>query len=128
MIMALEVLSSIIPNTVGGAVALLIQIAIIWVVINIADQVMAHQIEPKRSLILAVLAYFASPLVLAFAAVSIPFAGIFVPLVVWIILGEVLLKAWGFKNRMKVAGAAFVVYLLLNFMGIPGMIAAAIAV
>ncbi|MEM7813627.1 MAG: hypothetical protein QW548_01875 [Candidatus Aenigmatarchaeota archaeon] len=124
--MPLEILASLIPNTLGGAIALLIQIAIIWVVVIIADQVMAHQIEPKRSLILAVLAYFVSPLVLAFSGISVPFAGIIIPLAVWIILGEVLLKAWGFKNRMKVAGAAFVMYLLLNFMGIPGMIAAAI--
>lgn len=126
--MALEILSSLIPTSIGGVVALLIQIAIIWGVVVLADKIIAHQIEPKRSAILAVLAYFVSPLVLAFAAISIPFAGIIVPLVVWIVLGEVLLRAYGFTSRIKVAAVAFVIYFLLNLLGVPGMIAAAITV
>jgi hypothetical protein len=128
--MALEILASFIPTSVGGAIGLLVQILIIWVVVMLADKIIAHQIQAKHSLILAVLAYFLSPLVLAFAAISIPFAGIIVPLIVWIVLGEVLLRGYsgGAVARLKVAAIAFVIYLILNMVGVPGMIAAAIGI
>ena len=128
--MALEILASFIPSSVGGAIGLLVQILIIWVVVMLADKVIAHQIQAKHSLILAVLAYFLSPLVLAFAAIPIPFAGIIVPLIVWIVLGEILLRGYsgGAVARLKVAAIAFVIYLILNMVGVPGMIAAAIGI
>ena len=128
--MALEILASFIPTSVGGAIALLVQILIIWVVVMLADKVIAHQIQAKHSFILAVLAYFLSPLVLAFGGISIPFAGIIIPLIVWIVLGEVLLRGYsgGAVMRLKVAAIAFVIYLILNMVGVPGMIAAAIGI
>jgi len=126
--MALEILGSLIPTSIGGAVALGVQILIIWIVVVLADKIIAHQIEAKRSLILAVLAYFLSPLVLAFGGIVIPFAGIFIPLIVWIILGEVLLRGFGAMVRLKVAAIAFVIYLILNMIGVPGIIASAIAI
>jgi len=127
--MALEILASFIPTSVGGAIGLLVQILIIWVVVMLADKIIAHQMQAKHSLILAVLAYFLSPLVLAFAAISIPFAGIIIPLIVWIVLGEILLRGYGgAKARLKVAAIAFVIYLVLNYAGVPGMIAAAIGI
>jgi hypothetical protein len=127
--MALEILASFIPTSVGGAIGLLVQILIIWVVVMLADKIIAHQMQAKHSLILAILAYFLSPLVLAFAAISIPFASIIVPLIVWIVLGEILLRGYGgAKARLKVAAIAFVIYLVLNYAGVPGMIAAAIGI
>ena len=124
--MAIELLG-LIPTTVGGAIGLLVQILIIWVVVILADKVIEHKMEAKRSLILAVLAYFLSPLVLGF--VSIPYAAIFIPLVVWIALGEVLFRKQGtVVSRLKVAAIAFVIYLILNFAGVPGMIAGAIGI
>jgi hypothetical protein len=125
--MALEVLGSVIPTTAGGAIALIVQIAIIWIVVMLSDKFIAHKIEAKRSLILAVLAYFISPLLLAFGGITIPFAGLIVPLIVWLVLGEILLRA-GYKLsiRLKVAAVAWIMYLILNLLGVPGMIAAAI--
>ena len=126
--MVLDVLASQIPSSVGGVVSLLVQVIVIWAVVILADKIIAHRVEPKRSLILAFLAYFISPLVLAFAAINIPFAGILLPLLVWIVLGEILLRVSSFVNRLKVAVLAFVIYLLLNVLGITGMIAASIAI
>jgi hypothetical protein len=79
---------------------------------------------------MAALAYFVSPLVLIFLGISIPFAGIVIPLVVWILLGEVLLKgsSAGFVGRLKVGAVAFVIYLILNLIGVSGMIASIVAV
>lgn len=125
--MAIELLG-LIPTTIGGVIALLVQILIIWIVVVLADKVIAHQIHAKRALILAVLAYFVSPLILGLAAISIPFAGIIVPLVVWIILGEILLRGVSVGGKLKVAALAFVIYLILNFAGVPGMIAAAVGI
>jgi len=98
-----------------------------WLIILLSDEVIGHQIEAKRALILAAIAYFASPLILAFLPLSIPYAGLLMPLVVWIVLGEVLLRAYGTTNRLKIAVLAFVIFTILNFLGIPGLIAAAIA-
>lgn len=128
--MALEILASVIPNTVGGAIALLVQILIIWVIIILSDKLIVHRIEAKHSIILAVLAYFVSPLVLAFGGISIPFAGIIIPLIVWVVLSELLLRGLGTTvvTRLKVAAIAFVIYFILNYAGITGLIAANIRI
>ncbi|GEM_PF-2048597 len=118
----------LIPTTLGGVIGLLVQVLIVWIAVMLADKIIAHQIEAKHSLILAVLAYFITPLVLSFAAISIPFAGIIVPLIVWIILGQILLRQTaGFVPKVKVAAVAFVIYFILTFVGLPAMIAGAIA-
>jgi hypothetical protein len=126
--MVLQVLSSLIPTSVGGVVSLLVQVVVIWLAVILADKIIAHQIEAKRSAMLAFLAYFLSPLVLALVAINIPFAGLLLPLVIWVALGEVLLREIGTGARLKVAAVAFVIYLLLNFLGIPGIIAASIRI
>ena len=125
--MVLDVLASQIPSSIGGVISLVVQVLIIWIVVMLADKVIAHEIEAKRSAILAFLAYFLSPLVLVFVTIPIPFVGLFAPLIVWVVLGELLLSG-DRVSRLKVAAVAFVIYLLLNLVGIPGMIAAVIAV
>lgn len=122
-------LLGLIPTTVGGVVGLLVEVLIIWIAVMVADKIIAHQIEAKHSLILAALAYFLAPLILAFAAISIPFAGIIVPLLVWIVLGELLLRGSGdFKARLKVAAVAFMIYLILTILSVPAIISDMIGV
>jgi hypothetical protein len=113
----------LIPTTIGGVIGLLIQVLIIWIAVMLSDKIIAHQIEAKHSLILAVLAYFLVPLVFSFAAIGIPYASIVVSLAVWIALSEVLLRQTpGFVAKIKVAAVAFVIYLILTFANISGII------
>ena len=54
--------------------------------------------------------------------ISIPYAGIILPLIIWIIIGELLLRESSFSTRLKITVIAFVIYLILQFIGLPGLI------
>jgi len=100
---------------------------VITAVLLVTEKFLAHEMAVRNSFIMGFIAYLIVPLVFAFAGISIPFAGIIVPLIVWIALGEVLLKG-SRAGRLKAAAVAFIVYLALSMVGVPGMIAAFIPV
>lgn len=115
-------IATFIPLTVGGILGLLINVIIITIILAVADKFIAHEMSIKNSFIMALIAYLVVPLLLGFANIAFAFASIIIPLIVWIILGEILLKG-SRKGKMMAAGIAFVVYLLLTFAGVPGMMA-----
>ncbi len=115
-----------IPLTVGGAVGLLVQALITAIVIILADKVIAHEFDIKHSFIMALGSYFAMPLImLGIAAGGLQLPGIvvlyIVPLLAWVVLGEILLKA-DTVTKAKVAVAAFVVYTILQYAGVVGIV------
>ncbi len=118
-----------IPMSIGGVMALLIQVVIISIVIMLLDYVISHEIEVKYSFIIGLGAYFITPLI----AIALGFANFFDPLVigyalplaVWLILSETFLDADA-KSKAIVAVAAFAVYTIINIVGIPMMIASMI--
>jgi hypothetical protein len=77
---------------------------------------------------MAIAAYFLAPIlmgVLIIAGIALPsiLALYVIPLIVWIILGEVLLSSISDrKKRLEVAVVAFVIYTILTFIGVPVMI------
>jgi hypothetical protein len=120
-----------IPLSVGGVVGFLIDALLIFIVLLIADMIISHGIEPKRSLIMSLVAYFITPIVSYFiaTAVSLPLEIMLylIPLVVWIALAEVLLEH-DTMEKLKIAVLAFVVYIILIFAGVTSMIAGLIPI
>lgn len=107
---------SFIPLTVGGIIATLVNVLIIFVALVIADKVIAHSVDVKRLLVMALIAFFLAPIVGSLIAsyIAIPYLGLILPLVIWIILGELLIKEADMKTKLKVVVVAFVVYTFLS--------------
>ncbi|HLD85136.1 MAG TPA: hypothetical protein VI968_01120 [archaeon] len=107
-----------IPLSLGGIIATFVNALIAFVAITIADKFIGHNFEPKRTFIMAVVALFLAPIVstFAFGAGVLPdyFSVYLLPLILWIVLGEVLLGGEGRKTKLEVAIIAFVVYSLMS--------------
>ena len=116
--MVLDILSAFgIPLSISGIIGLLIQAVVTTFAIIIADKVIAHNIEPKHAFIMAIAAFFLTPLLMTGLfiigiQVSIEMVKYVIPLVVWILLSQLLLEAEA-KTKLYVALVAFVVYLIL---------------
>ncbi len=106
-------ITGIIPLSVGGMIGLLINVIIITAVLVIIDRIIAHEMTIKKSFVMAVVAYLFVPIILSFANIAIPFAGYIIPLIIWIALGQFLLKGT-VKNKAVVAAVAFLVYIILT--------------
>ena len=101
--------------SIGGIVSLVVNVIVTAVAIIIADKIITHEIEVKHSLIMAFIAYFILPLALGYLITFVPAVAtvaIILPLVAWILLGELLLKA-DRKQKAIVAVIAYAVNLLL---------------
>ncbi len=101
--------------SLGGIVSLVVNVIVTAIAIMIADKIITHEIEVKHSLIMAFIAYFILPLALGYLITFVPAlatVAIILPLVAWIILGELLLKA-DRKQKAIVAVIAYAVNLLL---------------
>lgn len=107
---------SFVPMTLGGIIATLVNVLIIFLALVIADKVIAHNVNMKRLLIMALIAFFLVPILGSLIAgfATIPFIGLILPLVVWIILGELLIREADMKTKLKVVVVAFVVYTFLS--------------
>lgn len=120
-----------IPTTVGGAVGFLINALLAFAVIIIIDEVINHEFQAKHSFIMAIGAYFITPIVFALIGITgiSAFFGFLttylIPLIVWVALGEILLEGDG-KTKAIVAAVAFIVYTVLIFIGIPTIITSAL--
>lgn len=121
--MVLEIFASIL--SLGAILALIINVVIITIVLVIVDKIIAHDVSPKRSLLMGFIAYFLVPIALGLAATAIALPGwafLFLPLVAWAALGEILLKGSA-KQKLIVAIVAWIVYLALTYAGVIGLIA-----
>jgi len=129
-IVGFEALLSVVPLSIGGVISLLINALLVFIVLVVVNKIIEHEMEAKHSLIMAFLALFLAPLAMAVIAMTgvsavIPYFGIIamfvIPLLVWILLGELLLKG-DRMEKLKVVLIAFVVYFILNFIGVSIMI------
>ena len=112
--MVLEQVFAALPS-VGGVISLVINVVVTALAIMIADKVITHEVEAKHSLIMAFVAYFLLPLGLSYLIAFVPAVSaiaFILPLIVWIALGELLLKA-DRKQKAIVAVIAYAVNLLL---------------
>lgn len=95
----------------------LIDALIACIAIIIADTVIAHNIEAKKALILALLSFFVVPMALPMLGIGALGSVIAVSAIVWIGLGELILEA-DRMTKLKVLIIAFVVYYVISiFLG-----------
>jgi len=111
-------LLSLVPLSVGGVVAVLVNTVIAFVALVIADKLIAHNIDAKRLFIIAFVALFLTPIVgaLLLSSLALPavVSGYLFPFIVWLILGELLIKEADMKTKLKVVVVAFVVWIILS--------------
>jgi len=112
----------LLPLTAGAILALAINVIIVTAVLSLSNKLLAHEMSIAHSFMMAVLSYFIVPIFLSLLRISFPFSGYVLPLLVWIALGEVLLKG-DRMGKLKAAAAAFVIYVLLMSLGVLGFIA-----
>jgi hypothetical protein len=111
--------------SLGSIVTIFLESIIAFAALVISNKVIAHELDAKRLLIMSLVALFVTPIVgqFIFGALSIPFIGSYLlPLLVWIVLGEVLLKA-DMRTKLKVAAVGYFAYLLLSIMVAPYLFA-----
>ena len=102
--------------SIGGIISLIVNVIVTAIAIMIADKLISHEISVKNSFIMAFIVYLILPLILSFAVGFVPeIAAFFVilPLIAWIILGEIMLKA-GMKQKAIVAIIAYAVNIFLS--------------
>lgn len=116
-------LLSFVPLSIGGVIALLLNTVIAFIALVIADKVIAHSIDAKRLFIMAFLALFITPIIFAvlLSGLSLPamVSAYVLPFLVWLALGEVLIKDSDMKTKLKVVVVAFVVWILLSIFVAP---------
>ncbi len=109
---------SLVPLSVGGAVALLLNSVIALIALVIADKVIAHNVDVKHLFIMSIVALFVTPiiggLVLGYIAIPVVVSAYLLPLAVWIALGEVLIKESDMKTKLKVVVVGFIAYIILS--------------
>ncbi len=115
--MVLEILTGAFGSllSVAGIVSLVINVVITAIAIMIADKLITHEISVKHSLLMAFIAYLIVPILFSLLFTFVPgiaVIGIILPLIAWIILGEILLKS-DRKQKAIVAVIAYAVNILL---------------
>ena len=115
--MVVDILSFV-PLSVGGVIALLLNSVIAFIALVIADKVIAHNVDVKHLFIMSIVALFVTPiiggLVLGYLAIPTVVSSYLLPLVVWIALGEVLIKEADMKTKLKVVIVGFIAYIVLS--------------
>ncbi len=113
--------------SLAGIIGTLISAIIVWIILIIVNKIIAHNVGAKRAFILAFVALFITPIAASFIATAVALPALVaiyvIPLIVWIILGEALLKGGTVKQKLKVIVVAFVVYIILTMIGVQSMIA-----
>lgn len=116
-----------IPLTIPGIVASFVSSLIAGLVIIVADKLVAHNIEAKHAMMISGIALFITPILGAFAADYTALPGFvfsyLLPLAVWVVLGELLLKS-DRVAKLKVAAIAFLAYTALSITVTPMIISA----
>lgn len=126
--MALELLG--VPSSIADVIWLAVQAIIIFVVIVVSDHIIAHGVGIKHAIIMSFAAFLLVPLILFFTASGgfmLPYLGYVIPLIVWIILGEILLEG-DMKNKAIVGVIAYVAYLALAFSGLQSMVTSVVPI
>ena len=106
---------SLVPLTVGGVVVLLVDSVIAFLALVIADKMIAHNVNPKRLFIISIVSLFLTPIV-AGVLPTLPglVSAYLLPLIVWLVLGELLIKEADMKTKLKVVVVAFIAYIILS--------------
>ena len=112
--------------SIGWIVGTLVNALVAALALIISDKFIAHQIDAKRILLMALVALFVAPVIASLAIGVTSFAGpvafYLIPLLIWILLGELLLQAERMV-KLKVAAVGFFVYIILSMLLTPYLFA-----
>ncbi|MBI4162834.1 MAG: hypothetical protein HY513_04070 [Candidatus Aenigmarchaeota archaeon] len=118
-------ITAALPLSMGGIIATFIDAIIAFAVIAIIDKFIGHNFEPKRTFAMAIIALFLAPIISisVLGSTTLPgFVSIYlVPLVLWMVLGELLLQGESMKTKLEVALIAFVVYSIMRIILAPAI-------
>ena len=109
-------------NPVSSLISLVVETVIIVMAISLANVIITHGINIKRIFVMALLAYLLTPIVGYFLVSFLPAIPYLLPLIVWIVLGELILKDIDFKKKAIVAAIGYVIFIILSFIGFSGII------
>lgn len=109
-------------TSIGGIATLVVSMLIAWIILMISDKIIGHEIEAKHTLIISVISLLITPIVVSLLAKYMVLPGILatllvvylLPLLVWIVLGELLIKDIDVVKKFGVMIIAFVVYTLVQ--------------
>jgi len=128
--MVLEALGGLVSLSLGIIIGHLLTTLIIFIALVIADKIIAHEMEAKHILIMAFLCAFIVPIGISLISsiltsfIPAEFTGLFyagMPLLFWIIFGEILLGG-DYKEKIAVAFIAWAIYMVLLRFNISGII------
>ena len=108
--------------SLSGLISFIIQWIVILFALAFSDAIIEHNIEFKRLTIISFLSYLITPLVLMYSPIVFMYDFIIMPLVVWIILGEILLREATIKQRALITIIGYVIYYFLLIINVPYMI------
>lgn len=109
-IMALELA---LPISTSLAATYLINTLLAFAAVVLSDRIIAHEVELKHALIISVIALFVTPMLAPYIGVFDRGLAIVLSFVVWVIAGEILLRA-DYATKFKVLAIAFFVYYILS--------------
>ncbi len=101
------------PVSGSLAFAYLLNTLLAFAAVVLSDRIIAHEIEAKHALIISIVALFVAPVFAPYIGVVDRGLAIILSFVVWVILGELLLKA-DTGTKFKVLAIAFATYYILS--------------
>ncbi len=108
--------------SLSGLISFIIQWIVILFALAFSDAIVEHNIEFKRLAIISFLSYLVTPLILMYSPIVFMYDFIIMPLVVWIILGEILLREATIKQRALITIIGYAIYYFLLRINVPYMI------
>lgn len=107
-----------VPLSAAGIISTLINAVIASIAIIIVSKLMKQSLGAKRAFLIAIISLFIIPVIFALIAEAVVLPGFviayIIPLIVWILLGEILLSGEGMMNKLKIIIIAFVIYIILS--------------
>jgi len=107
---------------VSSTISLLIECIVITISLSLANLLVEHGIEIKRIIPMALIAYFVTPIVGSLIAPSIPIISYLLPLVIWVILGEIILTDIEVKKKALIAALGYAIFFVLTYINLQGLI------
>lgn len=101
------------PISTSLATTYLINTLLAFFLVVLSDRIIAHEVEAKHALILSVISLFVVPMLAPYIGVFDRGIAIILSFVVWVALGEVLLRS-DYATKFKVLAIAFGVYYILS--------------
>lgn len=112
---------TLLPLDIGTVIISLVNALLAFIAIVVADKFIAHEIDIKSSLAMSLITFFIVPIIGTLISSFIPlppfvagaFFTIILPLIVWVGLGEMIIKSEQ-KIKLMVLAVAFAVYYILS--------------